>query len=48
MNEKLKILNKSIINGYQGPDLLYKYRSFDQYSFDMLENNYVFLCVAKN
>ena len=25
---------------------MYKYRPFDKYTFDMLENNYVFLCAA--
>lgn len=28
--------------------LLYKYRPFDEYSFDMLDNAYLFLCKAKN
>ena len=31
---------------YTGPKFLYKYRSFDQHTFDMIENNYVFLCAA--
>ena len=31
---------------YNGPKYLYKYRPFDKYTFDMLENNYVFLCKA--
>ena len=31
---------------YGGPKYLYKYRPFDKYTFDMLENNYVFLCKA--
>lgn len=33
---------------YGGPKYLYKYRPFDKYTFDMLENNYVFLCKAAN
>lgn len=31
---------------YTRPKYLYKYRPFDEYTFDMLENRYVFLCVA--
>ena len=27
---------------------LYKYRPFDEYSFDMLDNAYLFLCKVKN
>lgn len=34
------------IYSYSGPKSLYKYRPFDKYTFDMLENKYVFLCVA--
>lgn len=29
---------------YDGPKSLFKYRPFDDHTFDMLENNYVFLC----
>ncbi len=32
---------------YEGPKYLYKYRPFDEYTFDMLEKDYVFLCQAK-
>ena len=32
---------------YNGPTLLYKYRPFDKYSFDMLENEYLYLCPAE-
>lgn len=32
---------------YKGPELLYKYRPFDDYTFDMLENEYFFLCPAE-
>ena len=31
---------------YSGPGVLYKYRKFDQYTFDMLENKYIYLCPA--
>lgn len=31
---------------YTGPKYLYKYRPFDEYSFEMIENHYVFLCAA--
>ena len=30
------------------PSFLYKYRRFDEYTFDMLENAYVYLCPAEN
>lgn len=30
------------------PQKLYKYRPFDEHTFDMLENEYVFLCKAKD
>lgn len=30
------------------PQCLYKYRPFDIFTFDMLENGYVYLCPAKN
>ena len=30
------------------PMVLFKYRPFDQFSFDMLEKEYLFLCKAKN
>ena len=29
------------------PETLYKYRPFDEYAFDMLENEYLFLCKAE-
>lgn len=48
MDDKIRIINDAIDNGYVGPKILYKYRPFDNYTFDMLENNYVFLCAAKN
>ena len=30
------------------PSFLYKYRRFDEHTFDMLENHYVYLCPVKN
>ena len=29
------------------PEFLYKYRPFDEHSFDMLENEYIYLCKAR-
>ena len=29
------------------PSYLYKYRPFDEYTFEMLDNNYVYLCPAE-
>ena len=51
-DEKIIYLNRLITNKdkfkYDGPDLLYKYRSFDEFTFDMLEKEYVYLCPAKD
>lgn len=48
--EKINYLNDIICNKgeieYGGPKFLYKYRPFDKYSFDMLEEEYVYLCPA--
>ena len=33
---------------YSGPKYLYKYRPFDDYAFDMLENEYVWLSKASS
>lgn len=33
---------------YKGPASLFKYRPFDEYTFDMLDNKYLFLCAAEN
>ena len=41
-----QVLSKKDNPRYAGPKSLYKYRPFDQFSFDMLENDYIFLCVA--
>ncbi len=50
MEEKIKYLNYELNNDlvYHGPKYLYKYRPFDKYTFDMLENEYLFLCKAFN
>lgn len=50
MNDKIKYLNDTLDNelNYRGPKYLYKYRPFDEYTFDMLENEYLFLCKASN
>ncbi len=49
---KIDYLN-SVINTkeeikYSGPAILYKYKPFNQYTFDMLEKNYLYLCPAKD
>lgn len=48
-NNKIDFINKKL-NGIEAqiPHLLYKYRPFDEYTFDMLENSYLYLCPAKN
>lgn len=38
-------LNKKAV---ERPKMLYKYRPFDEHTFDMLENEYFFLCKAKD
>ena len=38
-------LNKKAV---ERPKMLYKYRPFDEHTFDMLENEYIFLCKAKD
>lgn len=47
-NVKIKYLNLFIEQSeetkYQGPKFLYKYRPFDKFTYDMLENNYLYLC----
>lgn len=49
--EKIAYLNQIIASNHQtlysGPSLLYKYRPFDEFTFDMLENEYVYLCPAE-
>lgn len=38
--------NDKLLNNY--PEKLYKYRSFDEYTVDMLDNKYLFLSPAEN
>ena len=49
--DKIKYLNQVMKNKdtfkYYGPKVLYKYRPFDEYTFDMLENEYIYLCPAE-
>ena len=48
--DKIKYLNNIISNNivnYNGPKTLFKYRPFDEFAFDMFENDYVFLCPAE-
>lgn len=49
--EKIAYLNQIIASNHQtpysGPKFLYKYRPFDEFTFDMLENEYVYLCPAE-
>ena len=48
--DKIDYLNKKINNNdypYEGPKSLFKYRKFDKYTYDMIDNNYVFLCQVK-
>ena len=42
-----RIINNSQNNIYCGPAKLYKYRPFDEYTFEMIENNQIFLCPAE-
>lgn len=49
--EKIKYLNdffnKKESFKYYGPKTLFKYRAFDKFTFDMFENDYVYLCPAE-
>lgn len=49
MDQILKTLNMLIEGNNKNliPAYLYKYRPFDKFTFDMLENNYLYLCPAK-
>ena len=50
MDKQIEYLNNIITNKknvYSGPKKLYKYRPFDEYTYDMLENNYLYLCPAE-
>lgn len=49
-NERLNYINYILMNrdaSYKGPASLFKYRPFDEHTFDMLENKYLFLCAAE-
>lgn len=49
-NDKLNYINYILMDrdaSYKGPASLFKYRPFDEHTFDMLENKYLFLCVAE-
>ncbi len=52
MDTKLQVLNELLTDkenvNYKGPQSLFKYSPFDKHTFDMLENDYLFLCKAKN
>lgn len=50
MNNKIDFLNKCIDKKEEvsRPTSFFKYRPFDEFTFDMLENNYVYLCPAEN
>lgn len=46
-NEKVKFISdklKNKVDYNKLPNFLYKYSPFDNYTFDMLKNNYVYLC----
>ena len=50
MNKANEYLTNKIRNNnasYNGPKSLFKYRPFDDYTFDMFKNNYVYLCQAE-
>lgn len=50
--EKYEILNKQLLKQYDYidrlPKKLYKYRPFDKYTYDIFDNDYIFLCKASN
>lgn len=51
MDYKVAYLNRYLDSKehyfYDGPKSLFKYRPFDDYAFEMLENEYVYLCPAE-
>lgn len=51
MDNKITYLNQYLdakqLNYYNGPKTLFKYRPFDKFSFDMIENDYIYLCPAE-
>lgn len=42
-----EIVKSNFKNEYNGPIILYKYRPFDEHTFEILENDYIFLCPAE-
>lgn len=52
MKDKIDYLNNFIKSKdktyYKGPSTLFKYRAFDEYAFEMIEKNYIYLCPAEN
>ena len=49
MDDKIRWINEFYkTKVYKGPKYLYKYRPFDEHTFEMMENNYLYLCKAKN
>lgn len=45
----LNLINKKICGKeIEYPKFLYKYRPFDEFSFDMIEHGYLYLCPAEN
>ena len=57
MEKELSIRNQTAINiinkklhgkEIEYPKFLYKYRPFDEFSFDMIEHGYLYLCPAEN
>ena len=49
MQQARNIINKKMHGkASEYPKLLYKYRPFDEFTFDMLENEYLYLCPAEN
>lgn len=49
MDNKISFLNKCIENKEEvsRPTSFFKYRPFDEFAFDMLENDYIYLCPAE-
>lgn len=48
MDDKVRYINEfANTKVYKGPRFLYKYRPLDDYAFDMLSDNYLYLCQAK-
>ena len=46
--QKIKNINERIKgNKSSVPNSLFKYRPFDEFTYDMLENEYLYLCPAK-